>query len=106
MRSCASQRPVAFRLRLGLTFLGLGLLLPGVIQAQRPIPPPHFAIQNARIVTVSGQTIDRGTIVIEDGLITAVGRSAQAPAEGPVRRDRNRRPTHWDLRIVRRHSPG
>jgi hypothetical protein len=80
MPSCASQQPAAFRLRLGLTLLGLGLLLPGAIQAQRPIPPPHFAIQNARIVTVSGQTIDRGTIVIENGLITAVGRNAQVPA--------------------------
>jgi imidazolonepropionase-like amidohydrolase len=80
MPSCASQRPVAYRLRLGPLLLGLGLLLPGAIQAQRPIPPPHFAIQNARIVTVSGQTIDRGTIVIENGLITAVGSNAQVPA--------------------------
>lgn len=32
-----------------------------------------FAIKNARIVTVSGQTIENGTIVIRDGKIAAVG---------------------------------
>lgn len=32
-----------------------------------------FAIKNARIVTVSGQTIENGTVVIRDGKIAAVG---------------------------------
>jgi imidazolonepropionase-like amidohydrolase len=32
-----------------------------------------FAIKNARIVTVSGQTVENGTVVIRDGRIAAVG---------------------------------
>src|SRR6185369_8840288 len=32
-----------------------------------------FAIVNARIVTVSGATIENGTILIQDGKIAAVG---------------------------------
>ncbi|UCG86932.1 MAG: amidohydrolase family protein [Gemmatimonadota bacterium] len=82
MPSCVRQRMAVFRLRSSLALVGMGLLLaalPGALQAQRPIPPPHFAIQNARIVTGSGQTIDRGTIVMENGLITAVGSNARIP---------------------------
>ena len=41
--------------------------------AQAQDRPSHYAIENARLVTVSGQTIDRGTIVIENGVITQVG---------------------------------
>jgi imidazolonepropionase-like amidohydrolase len=40
----------------------------------------HYAIQGARIVTVSGQPIDDGTIVIRNGLITAVGSNVDVPA--------------------------
>ena len=32
-----------------------------------------YAVTNARIVTVSGATIERGTVVVRDGLIEAVG---------------------------------
>ena len=39
-----------------------------------------FAIMNARLVTVSGATIENGTIVIRDGKITAVGANVQIPA--------------------------
>jgi imidazolonepropionase-like amidohydrolase len=82
MPSCVRRRMAAFRVCSGLTVLGIGLLLsafPGGVEAQRPVPPPHFAIQNARIVTGSGQIIDRGTIVMESGLITAIGGNARAP---------------------------
>ncbi len=40
-----------------------------------------FAITNARIVTVSGNPIEKGTIVIRDGLIEAVGANVQVPAD-------------------------
>lgn len=43
-----------------------------------------FAITNARIVTVSGATIDKGTVVIRGGLITDVGSSAKVPADARV----------------------
>ncbi len=38
-----------------------------------------YAIRNARIVTVSGEDIDRGTVVITDGKISAVGTSVRIP---------------------------
>jgi imidazolonepropionase-like amidohydrolase len=43
-----------------------------------------YAITNARIVTVSGSTIDRGTIVIRNGLIAAVGSNVSAPLDARV----------------------
>lgn len=39
-----------------------------------------FAIRNARIVTVSGETIENGTIIISGGKITAVGANAAVPS--------------------------
>ena len=38
-----------------------------------------FAITNATIVTVSGDTIPKGTVVIKDGKITAVGARVSIP---------------------------
>src|SRR5437763_16293685 len=43
-----------------------------------------YAITNARIVTVSGPTIERGTVVIRDGLIASVGASVAAPPDARV----------------------
>ncbi len=42
------------------------------------------AITNARIVTVSGPTIEKGTVVIRDGLIQAVGADVRPPADAQV----------------------
>ena len=39
-----------------------------------------FAIVGARIVTVSGATIENGTVVIKDGKIAAVGAGVAVPA--------------------------
>lgn len=43
-----------------------------------------YAIQGARIVPVSGPAIDRGTVVIRDGVIAAVGAGVAAPAGAQV----------------------
>src|SRR5688500_12846819 len=43
-----------------------------------------YAITNARIVTVSGATIERGTVVVRDGLIESVGADARTPADAQV----------------------
>ncbi len=43
-----------------------------------------YAVTNARIVTVSGATIDRGTVVVRNGLIEAVGANITAPADAKV----------------------
>lgn len=43
-----------------------------------------YAITGARIVIVSGPAIERGTIVIRDGLINAVGANVNAPADARI----------------------
>jgi imidazolonepropionase-like amidohydrolase len=43
-----------------------------------------YAITGARIMTVSGPVIERGTVVIRDGLITAIGDKVNAPADARV----------------------
>jgi imidazolonepropionase-like amidohydrolase len=43
-----------------------------------------YAITNARIVTVSGPVIERGTVVVRDGLIAGVGGQVSAPADARV----------------------
>lgn len=43
-----------------------------------------YAITNARIVTVSGPTIEGGTVLIRNGLIAAVGANLAAPADARV----------------------
>ncbi|HEY0765006.1 MAG TPA: amidohydrolase family protein [Pyrinomonadaceae bacterium] len=50
--------------------------------AQEGVMPPRgtIAIRNARIVTVTGPDIERGTIVIRDGKIEAVGANVSVPA--------------------------
>ncbi len=43
-----------------------------------------YAITNARIVTVSGPVIERGTVVVRNGLISAVGASIKVPADARI----------------------
>ena len=43
-----------------------------------------YAIKGAKIVTVSGATIDNGTIVMRDGVIQAVGATVTIPADAIV----------------------
>ena len=53
------------------------LVLPGAAFAQdgeRQTPPRERAIINLRIVVRPGQVIDRGNVIVKDGLIVAVGK--------------------------------
>ncbi|MGQ0541019.1 MAG: amidohydrolase family protein [Blastocatellia bacterium] len=59
-------------------FAAIGSLLSISAEAQT------YAITNARIVTVSGTQIEKGTVVIRDGLIESVGASVTAPADAQV----------------------
>lgn len=43
-----------------------------------------YAITNAKIVTVSGATINGGGIIVRDGLIQLVGQNVQIPADAQV----------------------
>jgi imidazolonepropionase-like amidohydrolase len=63
--------------------LSLGALPLHSSQAQRSAVDT-YAITNARIVTVSGPPIERGTVVIRDGLIAAVGANVATPADARV----------------------
>jgi imidazolonepropionase-like amidohydrolase len=45
---------------------------------------PAIAIRNAKIVTVSGPVIAKGTVVVRNGLIEAVGENAATPADAMV----------------------
>jgi imidazolonepropionase-like amidohydrolase len=63
--------------------LAFGILVATPLAAQRNTPST-YAITNARIVPVSGPVIERGTIVIRDGLIAAVGATVQVPADARV----------------------
>jgi imidazolonepropionase-like amidohydrolase len=52
--------------------------------AQRGAGTDIYAITNARIVPVSGAEIPRGTVVIRNGLIAAVGANTNAPSDARV----------------------
>ena len=60
------------------------LVAPASMNAQprptRPGPTSLYAIQGARVVTVSDQTINNGTVVVQGGIITAVGENVSVPA--------------------------
>ncbi len=74
------------RLRLLATLLALCLLPALAIRfatAQRT-GIHTYAITNARIVPVSGATIERGTVVVRDGLIAAVGANVTAPSDARI----------------------
>ncbi len=70
-----------------IRFLRLALLaccLFSVHSAEAQTRADVYAITGARIVTVSGETIEKGTVVVRDGLIEAVGASARVPADARV----------------------
>ena len=46
-----------------------------------PASPPAYALQNARIVSMSGPIIESGTLVMRDGRIAAVGANVDTPAD-------------------------
>jgi imidazolonepropionase-like amidohydrolase len=48
-------------------------------RAETPDVDAPFAIRGARLVTVSGVTVERGTIVVDDGLIAAIGPDVEPP---------------------------
>ena len=58
-------------------------LFAGATHAQRSAIDT-YAITNARIMTVSGAPIERGTVVIRNGLIAAAGANVSAPSDARV----------------------
>jgi imidazolonepropionase-like amidohydrolase len=76
--STNTLRVSKFALALVSTALAFGLA------AARAEAPRAYAINGARLVTVSGATIQSGTIVIRNGLIEAVGADVKAPSDAVV----------------------
>ncbi len=61
-----------------LAFAAIGAFFGLDVNAQ------SYAIINAKIVTVSGATIDKGTVVIRNGLIESLGANVATPADAQV----------------------
>jgi imidazolonepropionase-like amidohydrolase len=75
---------VRSRLIVGLLALTLApFILNSDTNAQRSAIDT-YAITNARIVTVSGPVIERGTVVIRNGLIAAAGANVNAPPDARI----------------------
>jgi hypothetical protein len=64
--------------------LGVALASPRVAQAQASASGGVWALTNARIETITKGTIEKGTIVIRDGLIEAVGANVTPPGDARV----------------------
>jgi imidazolonepropionase-like amidohydrolase len=54
------------------------------VSGQMPVRAPRYAITNARIVTAAGPVIDKGTVVMREGIIEDVGAAVAAPADALV----------------------
>ncbi len=65
-----------------ITLVSLLVQLPRLGQAQRIVDA--YAITNARIMTVTGPPIDRGTVVVRNGLIADVGANISVPADARI----------------------
>src|SRR5690349_8331495 len=73
------------RLMVVLAVAGGAMGLPTVtVSGQMPVRAPRYAVTNARIVTMAGATIEKGTLVMRDGVIEDVGVSVAAPADAMV----------------------
>lgn len=57
----------------------VGVMAVAMLAVGRAQSPRVYAIQGARIVTASGPVIAKGTVVLRDGLIEAVGANAPVP---------------------------
>jgi imidazolonepropionase-like amidohydrolase len=83
------------RLQNDLLFISLSLLLFASTTVAQQIGNPSaqhgvtlsrgvYAIRNARVVPVSGPTIDNGTVIIRDGKIEAIGTKVSVPSGAEI----------------------
>ena len=64
--------------------LGIALVLPRDAHSQAAAPAGTWALTNARIETVTKGKIEKGTIVIRNGIIEAVGPNVTPPGDARV----------------------
>ena len=82
--SARPRRAPGRAVRFAALFTAFAATVPPALGAQpRPTRPDGvrlFAVANARVVTVSGATLDGATVVVDNGIIAAVGRGIDPPA--------------------------
>ncbi len=84
MTNCRVPIPTTLALIAGVVIL-FPIMASAQLAANRERSAPSvYAITNARIVTGAGLAVDRGTIVVRNGVIAAVGASVQPPADARV----------------------
>jgi len=54
------------------------------LSADRPEPPPYYAIRDARVVVGDGTVHERATVLVADGRIAAVGADLDVPGDAWV----------------------
>ncbi|MSU25115.1 MAG: amidohydrolase [Opitutus sp.] len=84
----ASRRLALFFLGHALCFTAAGLraqIPTAPIEGLRDATPRVHAITGARIITAPGQVIERGTLVLRDGVIAAVGPEAEVKIPADAR---------------------
>ncbi|HXV75042.1 MAG TPA: amidohydrolase family protein [Candidatus Polarisedimenticolaceae bacterium] len=82
MRGTSLGRPGSLR-RLGSS-LACAVVFGAPSNAEPPEPPPFYAIRDVRVVSGAGETIERADVLLADGLIEAVGRDLEIPADAWV----------------------
>ena len=66
-------------------FAAVGLLAAApLLGGPPPDPPPFYAIENVRVEVGDGTMLERATVVVENGTITAVAEDAAVPAHAWV----------------------
>lgn len=75
---------IATRAFLALVLLATAITMLTIAPLARLDSPGAFAIKDAQIVTGTGKTIAKGTVVFRRGLITDVGESVRIPADARV----------------------
>ena len=75
---------IATRAFLALALLAAAITMLTIAPLARLDAPDTFAIKDAQIVTGTGKTIAKGTVVFRRGLITDVGESVRIPADARV----------------------
>jgi imidazolonepropionase-like amidohydrolase len=74
-----------FRVLVVSTVAITAMVFPGFnVSGQMPARAPRYAITNARIVTAAGAPIEKGTLLMRDGVIEDVGASVTAPVDALI----------------------
>jgi hypothetical protein len=68
MTKRASRFVIVFAVAAATMVLGF------TVSGQMPVRAPRYAITNARIVTMGGAAIEKGTLIMRDGVIEDVAR--------------------------------